>query len=77
MKKLLTHHDPLLAGYLHASLEAAGIGAILKNDYLGGAIGELPPMAVWPEVWILHDDDLPRAQQILRDLLPDGDSVPP
>ena len=70
MKKLFTHHDPMLAGYLHATLESAGIEALLKNAYLTGAIGELPPMAVWPEVWVIHDEDYARAEQILKDVLP-------
>ncbi len=77
MKKLFTHHDPLLTGYLHATLEAAGIEAVLKNSYLSGAIGELPPMAVWPEIWIVNDDDLPRARQVMQDVLPDENSIPP
>ena len=70
MKKLFTHSDPMLAGYLHATLEASGIDALLKNSYLSGAIGELPPMAVWPEVWVIHDEDFERAEQIMRDVLP-------
>jgi len=40
------------------------------DRYLSGAIGELPPMAVWPEVWVIHDEDFERAEQIMRDVLP-------
>lgn len=70
MKRLFTHHDPLLTGYLHATLESVGIDALLKNGYLSGAMGELPPTALWPEVWIIHDEDFARAQQVLQDVFP-------
>ena len=70
MKKLFTHHDPMIAGYLHATLESNGIDATVKNGYLSGALGELPITTTWPEVWIIHDDDLSKAEQILKDILP-------
>ncbi len=70
MRRLFTHHDPLVAGYLHATLESLGIKALIKNNYLSGALGELPPTAAWPEVWVIHDTDFTRAETILRDILP-------
>lgn len=27
----------------------------MKNDFLAGAAGELPPMECWPELWVLED----------------------
>ncbi len=71
LKKLFTHHDPMIAGYLHATLESSGIDAIIKNGYLSGALGELPITTAWPEVWVVHDETFDRARQILRDTLPD------
>ena len=71
MKRLFIHHDPLLAGYLHATLESMGIEALLKNSYLSGALGELPPTATWPEVWVINDDDFERAEAVMQGMLPD------
>lgn len=69
MKHLLTHHDPVLIGYLQASLENEGVPCHLKNGFLTGAIGELPPTATWPELWLIHDDDYSRADAIVKSLL--------
>lgn len=71
MKRLFTHHDPLLAGYLHATLTSRGIEAVVKNSYLSGALGELPLTATWPEVWVIHDADFAKAEAIMREILPD------
>ena len=43
VKRVFTSHDPMLAGYLRAVLEEHGIGCIVKNEYLLGGAGELPP----------------------------------
>ena len=61
MKRVFTSHDPMLAGYLRAVLEEHGIGCIVKNEYLLGGAGELPPSECWPEVWVVEDgDEAPR-----------------
>jgi hypothetical protein len=46
-------------------LEAEGIRAMVKNELLAGAIGELPMMAALPEVWLLRGKDEPRARLVL------------
>lgn len=69
MERLYGHHDNLVAGLLKEALEAEGIDCILRNQYLIGAAGELPPTAVWPEIWIMDDRDLPRAREILAAIL--------
>ncbi len=43
----------------------------ILGDYLSGAIGELPA-DVYPGVWIIHDEDLPRARELLALFLADG-----
>ena len=42
MKKLYSGQDPAFAQYLKQRLEEAGIGCVLRNTFLGGAVGELP-----------------------------------
>ena len=46
-------------------LEAAGIRAVVRNEFLSSAMGELPPAECQAEVWVLNDADAQRAEAIL------------
>lgn len=69
MKRVLELADPILAGHLHALLEEAGIACQLRNHFLAGAAGELPPNECWPEIWVLEDGHAERARSILDEHL--------
>ncbi len=71
MTRLFTHPNPMLVGYLRGVLESEGIRCHVRNEYLAGALGELPPTAIWPELWLLDEADLARARRILHEVLPD------
>ncbi len=49
-------------------LARQGIPAAIFGDYLAGAAGELPA-GIWPAVWVLEDEDLPRARALLQEFL--------
>jgi len=68
LKLLYTYPDPIQAGLLSSLLESRGIATLVRHQYLSGAVGELPPDAIWPEVWVLHESDLPEATQLLAQL---------
>jgi hypothetical protein len=38
---------------------------VIRNEYAAGAMGELAPIDVWPELWLLRDRDFARAEQVL------------
>jgi hypothetical protein len=65
LKRIYSSFD--LAAVHHAKnvLEAEGIGAVVKNEMLSSAMGELPPAECQAELWVLvqHAD---RAARILR-----------
>jgi len=65
MKRIYTYLDNVAAGYIEAMLEEAGIEFIIRNRYLSGAMGELPPTECWPEIWIYHDEDYEKALHIV------------
>lgn len=44
-------------------LEDAGIPCLIRNQYLSVAAGEVP--FVPPELWVLNDEDYPRAKEIV------------
>ena len=50
------------------ALKVEGIEASVQRQYLGSAMGELPPDQCLPEVWIERADHKERAQQILHHL---------
>jgi hypothetical protein len=47
-------------------LAAAGIDAQVMNEFSPGALGELPPGAVVPEIWIEDERDLDLAHRLVR-----------
>ena len=63
----MTLADPIEAGYWHSVLESRGIRCLLKNDYLGGGVGELPLNECWPEIWVLDPRDEPLARRIINE----------
>src|SRR3954447_22098833 len=66
MKQLYTAQNPLVISHLKNLLESGGIRCIVKNLYLAGAIGELPPIECWPELWVLDDLCYPEAKRLLE-----------
>lgn len=70
MQRVFTSSDPVLCGLLRSVLESAGIRCLLRNQYLHGAVGELPANECWPQVWVLDEADAPRAQRLIGETLP-------
>lgn len=69
VKKLLETHDAVFAGYVRAVLEENGVNCLVKNQFLVGGAGELPPTECWPEVWVIDDSFYPRAKSLVDSLL--------
>jgi hypothetical protein len=56
-------------GQFQSVLEAAGIRTLLKNQYMNSVMGEIPFVELMPELWILDDRDMDRAQALIQSLL--------
>lgn len=69
MKRVFVSVDFLLVGHLQTVLEQHRIGTLVKNAYLSGGAGELPPTECWPELWVREDEDLARAKEVIRGVL--------
>lgn len=65
---LLVYSSPnsLMTGHIKNLLEAENIPCIVKNEFLSGAAGELPPTEAWPEIWVKEQRDYGRAKQIVE-----------
>jgi hypothetical protein len=60
--------DRIEAQFLRDFLERQRVPTALLGDYLAGAAGELP-LDIFPSVWVVDDDDLPRARELLARFL--------
>ena len=65
MKKLYSAQNPLMVSHLKNILESGGIECVVKNTYLSSAVGELPPIECWPELWVIDDARYAEAQAVL------------
>ncbi|MGH8471230.1 MAG: DUF2007 domain-containing protein, partial [Gammaproteobacteria bacterium] len=77
MKRVYCSEDRLLVGFLKGVLDGHRIDCLVKNEYLIGGIGELPPGACWPELWVIEESDLPQARTLIASVLKGGSSTEP
>lgn len=52
--------------HLKNLLEQEGIACIVKNELLRGGLGEIPFLECMPELWVLDDQQLPRALELIE-----------
>ncbi|AGY91476.1 hypothetical protein SPICUR_02310 [Spiribacter curvatus] len=57
LKRVYTVADPLIAGHIETILTERGIHCFVRNRFLTGAAGEIPPLEAWPEVWVAAEDE--------------------
>lgn len=67
MKKLhvFSHRERPFASLLRERLAAEGIVCLLRNDELSTALGEIPFVECYPELWVVDDEVYPRARLLL------------
>lgn len=61
MVRAFSHPDPAIARLVCHAIQNAGIESLVRGDVYGAAMGELPPVAAWAEVWIADDARLTEA----------------
>ena len=66
MKRIYTHPNLALVAQVRSLIELTGIECALRNEYAVGAMGELAPISVWPEVWVVYDEDYGRALDAIQ-----------
>ncbi len=67
MKKLhtFTLADRAEAGLLKELLEKEGVACLIRNEQLFAALGEIPFLECFPELWVVDDEIWPRAKSLL------------
>lgn len=58
-----SHPDPAIAAH---ALANEGIASAVRSPALGAALGEVPPIAAWAEVWIADAARLDDAHRLVR-----------
>ena len=48
-------------------LEQAGIPCTIKNQRSSGLAGEIPFTEIFPELWVIQNEDYDRARQVLEE----------
>ena len=66
MKRVYSSFNLAAVHHARNVLEADGIRAVVRNEILSSAMGELPPAECQTELWVLSDGDAPRAEEILH-----------
>ncbi|PLX73519.1 MAG: hypothetical protein C0615_10865 [Desulfuromonas sp.] len=74
MKKLYTFNlsERPLAGLFKEALQREGVDCIVRNEQLFSALGEIPFIECYPELWVVDDECYPRAHSLLRQLMAGG-----
>lgn len=65
MRKIYENADFTPVGYFQSILEEAGIPTFLKNMGASMGMGEIPFFEVYPELWVVNDEDYDRAIDVL------------
>ena len=68
MKRVFSSYNLAAVHHARNLLQSAGIRAVVRNEYLSSAMGDLPPAECQAEVWVVFEQDFPAAEAILRAL---------
>lgn len=69
MRKIHTAESIIEIAHLRNVLVTAGIRCQIRNDRLMGALGEIPFVDCWPELWLVDEGDALRAKGLINDEL--------
>ncbi len=78
MKRVFSSFNLQIVHHAKNLLQAEGIRAVVKNEMLSSAMGELPPAECQAELWVINESDAQRAEAILlkkENAGPDWDCV--
>lgn len=69
MKRVYAEPSPIFIHHLKDLLDEKGIKSIIKNELLSGGVGDLPPTEVWPELWVMDNEDKMPAERLVNEFL--------
>ena len=69
MRKVHTAESVIEIAHLRNLLESEGIPCEVRNDRLGGVVGEIPFVECWPQLWVRDAGDVLRARGLIETAL--------
>ncbi len=67
MKKVFVSQQLFEVEMRKERLEQAGIRSMIKNQRSSSLAGEIPFTEVYPELWVIQDEEYDRAQRLLEE----------
>lgn len=67
VRKVFEYPTPLEVGLFDSILQSNGIPTVIKNQNLSSLAGDVPYTTVFPELWVLDDNDYDVAVALLTD----------
>lgn len=64
MQKVYTHENRLLVFHYKNLLDEHAIECFINNEFSSGGVGDLSPFETWPELWVVHDEDVDAAKDL-------------
>ncbi len=68
MKKIYSADNLVTVAHFRNVLESEGIRTEIRNQNLGGVLGEVPFTEVWPQLWVRNALDAARALEIIEEV---------
>jgi hypothetical protein len=65
MEKFYTDYNQVKVREIKAMLDEANITCFIKNEFIQGASGEIPPHETLPEIWLVDGQWRSKAQQLV------------
>lgn len=75
-RKLHTADSLITIAHLKNILEGEGIGCTIRNQFLSGALGDIPAVECWPQLWVTRPGDWLRAKGLLSEFLAQPEEPP-
>ena len=69
MKKVYSSQDPLAVANLRNLLLQEGIETEVQTPFLAAASGDLPFTECWSQLWVVDDENLERAEELIQEAL--------
>jgi hypothetical protein len=65
MRKLTSADSLVTIAHYRNLLASEGIPTIVRNEFLGSVVGEIPYFEAWPELWVKNDLDYDRGLELI------------
>jgi len=57
MVKVFSAQNYIEVAFWRNYLEQQGVACQIRNEFIGSAVGEIPPIECWPELWVDDERD--------------------